>query len=120
PAPARLLLLEVMAQREIKPWPERWSEQLEKSLRSRNDDEVGQAVAAAAASPLRRFDKQLHNIAADPARPRSIRVMAAAAFSVNGEPLTKDVFQLLLAQCGERAPPVERLAAARALAGARL
>jgi len=120
PSPARLLLLEVMARSEIKPWPEPWSEPLEKSLRARDNREVGQAVAAAAASHLRRFYRQLQSVAADPDRPRSVRVTAAAALAANGEPLPRDVFALLLAQCLAKAQPVERLAAARAIASGRL
>jgi putative membrane-bound dehydrogenase-like protein len=120
PPPTRLLLLEVMAGSDLKEWPESWGRELEKSLRSRDPREVSQAVAAASASRLRRFDARLEDLAADGERPRAVRVAAAAAVAGSGRPVRDGVFRLLSDECGEKAPPVERLAAARALAGARL
>jgi putative heme-binding domain-containing protein len=119
-APVRLLLLEVMARSEIKPWPKAWAEPVKKSLRSKDGREVGQAVAAAAASGLRRFDGELQALAGDASRPLAVRVAAAAAFAGSGQPLGKTVFEFLAGECGPKGHPVERLAAARALAAAKL
>jgi putative membrane-bound dehydrogenase-like protein len=118
--PVRLLLLEVMARSDLKDWPKSWSPPVEKSLGCQDSGEVSQAIAAAAASRSRRFDRQLRDLAADSARPRAVRVAAAAAFAGSGKSLPKKVFELLVDQCGDKAHPIERLAAARALAGARL
>jgi putative membrane-bound dehydrogenase-like protein len=120
PQPTRLLLLDVMAGSELKDWPESWGRELEKSLRSGDPREVAQAVAAAAASRLRRFDTQLEALAADAERPRAVRVAAAVAVAGSGRPVRDEVFRLLIDECGDKAQPVERLAAARALVAARL
>jgi putative membrane-bound dehydrogenase-like protein len=120
PLSVRLLLLEAMARSELRQWPALWTGSLEKCLRSRDAGEIGQAIAVAAASRLRRFDRQLQELAADPARPKPIRIAAAAAFAASGQQLPASVLELLIDQCGDKTKPVERLAAARALAGARL
>jgi putative membrane-bound dehydrogenase-like protein len=120
PPPTRLLLLEVMAGSELKEWPESWGREVERDLRAPDPREVAQAVAAASASRLPRFDARLEELAADGERPRAVRVAAAAAVAGSARPLPDEVFRLLVDECGEQAPPVERLAAARALAGARL
>jgi putative membrane-bound dehydrogenase-like protein len=119
-ASVRLLLLEVMARSEQKTWPSAWFKAVENSLGSKNTQEVGQAVAAAAASPAHRFDHLLENLVGNPATPKTVRVAAAAVVAGSGMPLSGEVFELLTGQCGAEAQPVERLAAARALAGARL
>lgn len=120
PAATRRLLLDAMAGSDLKAWPEPWCRELETSLGARDPGEVSQAVSAAAASRLRRFDRQLHDLAADAGRPQALRVAAAAALAGDDRPLGDDVFGMLLAACGEKAEPVERLTAARALAAARL
>jgi putative heme-binding domain-containing protein len=120
-APAtRVMLLEVMTRAEARTWPEAWAVPVERSVGSADAREVGQAIAAAAASRLRRFDGRLHALAADAGRPLSVRVSAAAALAGGGGPLTPEVFRLLAEQCGAKADPVQRLAAARALVAAQL
>jgi putative heme-binding domain-containing protein len=116
----RRLLLEVMARAELKAWPKSWGEQVEKCLGSKDAKEVSHAVGAAAASKLRRFDRPLQNIAADPDRPRAVRVAAAAAFAAGGGSVPRRIFELLASQVSEKSGPVERVTAARALAGAAL
>jgi putative heme-binding domain-containing protein len=121
-APAvRRLLLEVMARSELKGWPAAWSAAVENALRTKDVREVGRAVAAAAASRSRRFDRLLETLAGETSKkPKAVRVAAAAALAANCEQISTNVFELLTGQCGAEVQPVERLAAARALATARL
>jgi putative membrane-bound dehydrogenase-like protein len=118
--PVRLLLLDVMAGSDLKQWPKSWSQAVAQKLRSSNGAEAGRAVAAAAASRLGVFDQQLRDLAADSSRPKPLRVAAATAFAANGNAFPKTIFRLLIGQSSARVGPVERLAAARALATGRL
>jgi putative heme-binding domain-containing protein len=116
----RLLLLEVMARSDISSWPEPWRKELDRSLHSSSSQEMSQAIAAAAASSLRQFDRRLQELASDPKLSPELRVAAAAVVAGNGETMFPAIFQLLVEQCSDKVRPVERLVAARALTAARL
>jgi putative heme-binding domain-containing protein len=120
PPATRALLLEVLGQVAIKPWPKAFNAPLRAALQSPDNAQAGLAVAVVAAHHLHTFDAQLHHLAADESRPSAVRVAATTAAVAGGRPLPGDVFPLLVEQCRAKVSPVERLAAARALADATL
>jgi putative heme-binding domain-containing protein len=120
PKATRLLLLEVISRGESAELPRVWQPPLLSALRSADADIAREAVAAVAATSKTFGSDELIALARDEARPADLRVAAAAVAGRNGQRLPHDVFELLARQCGGDVAPVVRLAAARALGGARL
>jgi len=120
PRATRLLLLEVVSRGELAELPRDWQPPLLDALRSADVEIAREAVAAVATTSKPLGGDELIALARDAGRPADLRVAAAAVVSRNGPPLPQDVFEFLAGQCQGDVAPVVRLAASRALGGARL
>jgi putative membrane-bound dehydrogenase-like protein len=122
PATLRFMLLEVLAEADIRPWPKIWIGPLQAMLaESKTDDEtLSQSLQAAASSQLRAFDPVLRRIAEDNESSPSIRLSAAAIALQDGQPVPTLLFDFLARSCKSNQEPMLRLTAARALSYAAL
>lgn len=120
PTATRLLLLEVIHRASLEPLPSSWLQALEASLRHADPAVRLQAVQIVQARGLVHFDAQLQELARDGRQPLDIRTEALAAVASRLKSLDGALFGFLLNQLSETAPPLLRLATARALADARL
>jgi putative membrane-bound dehydrogenase-like protein len=120
PAGTRLLLLETMAQAPLPKLPDSWVKELGALLGRRDHRVVRQAIAVLRAARLADFDEGLRALARDEARPVDVRIAAVAALAPRLTTLEPTLYELLLGRLDREVPPLERLAAAQALAGAHL
>lgn len=120
PPGARVLLLEVAARSALTPWPEGWISAVQSSLKSGDEPVLRQAIATAALAGDPGVAESLRAIATDAARPLDVRVAAAESVAATGAELSADLFLLVTEQLDEGTPPLVRLAAAEAIARAKL
>ncbi|HYT88426.1 MAG TPA: PVC-type heme-binding CxxCH protein [Gemmataceae bacterium] len=119
-AVVRLLLLETVARAPIEKLPPAWVSAAGKALGDEDERVVRQAIAAVRAARVADFDARLLKLASDARRSEEVRVAAIAAAAPRLSPLPESALSLLLKQLGKDTPPLLRLAAAEALASARL
>jgi putative heme-binding domain-containing protein len=115
----QLLLMEAMAQAPVERMPPTWLAELRWRLDSGDERVVRQAVACLRAAHTGEFAPVLLKLAADPNRPKDLRVDALAAALPQLKKLDAGPFQFLCACLGDDEPLV-RLAAADALGQAPL
>jgi putative membrane-bound dehydrogenase-like protein len=120
PPGTRLLLLETMAQAPLPKLPDAWVKELGTTLTRHDDRVVGQALAVARAARVTEFDDTLLALARDKGRPADVRIAAIAAVAPRLPELKTGLYDYLRARLDQEVPPLERLAAAQALSGARL
>jgi putative membrane-bound dehydrogenase-like protein len=117
PEVVRHLLLEAMAQADLKSWPNVWDGPLRGLLATQpiEDELLHQGILAAAASRRRNFDEVLRGIAETSGRPLPLRLAAAGVAVQDGKPVSMPLFKTLTQACRPEHEPTQRLAAARAL-----
>jgi putative heme-binding domain-containing protein len=120
PRPARLLLLDVLAQAPLDPLPAAWVASLGPVLRSPDEGLLRQALAVVRGRSLSAHDALLRRIASEGGRPAEVRVAAVAAVAPRRVPLDAPLFDLVRARLDPALPPLARLAAAQALGAAHL
>jgi putative membrane-bound dehydrogenase-like protein len=125
PRGARLLALRAMSQTRLKETPPNWSEPLQKSLGSSDDEIARHAVAAVRAlAPLKagltNLNQQLLQLARDPNRPDELRLDAFGALGGALPPLEDSLMEFLIGAVDSSRSPASRTAAAIILGRARL
>ncbi len=116
----RLLMLEVIDRSTIGPLPEVWLVKLEAILLDGDDSEKLQTVRILQAHGIDRFDARLAAIAGDSHQSHELRTEALLAIALRLKKLNSASFTFLLDQVSGDKLPLDRLAAARALADAPL
>jgi putative membrane-bound dehydrogenase-like protein len=117
---ARRMLLHAIADSGMTPLPDRWIEPIRQSLNGSDDAMAAQAANIVRGLDSDRFDGDLQRLAHDPARPAQLRVTALTALAPRSESQTKDDFRLLLGELAVDRDPLDRLAAAQAIAASPL
>ena len=117
---SKRLLLEAVERSDLKPMPEVWIEAVAGNLVGNAPDVLYQAVTTAAAIDAERLIEPLRRLATDDRLPDDLRIAALAAVGRRGGPLQPEMFKLLSQQIEHNVPPMQRLAAARALGAAEL
>jgi putative membrane-bound dehydrogenase-like protein len=118
-APAsKRLLLEAIAQSELPECPQSWRYGLEQALADPDDDVALAAAYASVRDPSLR--DAAARLAADVGRTPALRAAAAVAAARTGGAVDPTCFDLLLDQLDPNRPPLDRRAAAEALAAASL
>jgi putative membrane-bound dehydrogenase-like protein len=120
PAAARVLLLEVIARSALSPWPEAWIAAVQSAMNAGDEQVLRQAIATAALTGEPRVAESLQAIANDAGRSLDVRVAASESLASAGAALSDALFALVLGQLDEGTPPLARLAAAEAIARAKL
>ena len=117
---ARVLLLEVVARSGLSPWPDGWIAALQAALKTADEQVLRQAIATAALAAEPTVAERLRTIAADAQRPLEVRVAATASLASAGAELPNQLFALVTGRLDEGTAPLARLAAAEAIARAKL
>jgi len=117
---ARVLLLEVVARSGLSPWPEAWIAAVRAALKSGDEQVLRQAIATAALAGEPTVAESLRTIVGDAQRPHDVRVAATESVASAGGELSAALFELVTGQLDEGTPPLARLAAAEAIARAKL
>jgi len=117
---ARRLLLEVVAQADLRELPSTWQAATRARLTATDREELRQAVATIGKRGVADADEALSRIAGDEARDDDVRVLAAAAITRRGGALDDAGFDVLAIQFLRDDSPQLRLTAAGALGLARL
>jgi putative membrane-bound dehydrogenase-like protein len=122
PAASRALLLEVMqsATSQVEELPDAWSTAIAGLLQQDDAASRQAAMRVAQAFPSDRFDAALAAIADDEQQPASLRVEALTTLAPRVADLSDARFALLETQLVGAADPLDKLAAARALAASPL
>lgn len=122
PATLLSMLLEVLAEADVRPWPKVWIGPLQTSLSDDRIDEemLSQSIQAAVSSQLRVFDAPLRRLADNSEHSTLLRLVAAGIALQDGEPVPPSLFNLLTRCCRPNQDPTLRLSAARALSYAAL
>jgi putative heme-binding domain-containing protein len=114
----RVLLLGLMAQATVNPFPPTWLEALGDAIHSSDETVCREAIRTVRARSLTRFDEQLSALGQEKARTADLRVAALECVAAHGKPLDAATFRFLAEQLTETTPPLLRLAAARTLGSA--
>jgi len=120
PASARLLLLETMGQFSLNDLPPSWLSELQRALSTQDEQIVTQATTTVRAIGADKFDGELLALAGDVKRSASVRVNAFAAAAPRLKGVDAPMFDFFSTQLSPQREPLMRLAAASALANARL
>ena len=101
--------------------PDSWVEPLGRLLRSNDESTSLRTVAALAASGTKKLDDRLESMAKDDSTADSVRIAAWICLAEHGARLSPEGFAMLLGRVtAPMIPPLDRLAAAKALASAKL
>ncbi len=114
------LLLDGIAKSRIEPLPASWLEALAKALKHYDVAVRRQSLAAIKTRNISQLDGQLDELSGDEKQPADVRIAAIECYSKRTRKLGAAAFTLLVAQIAETADPLQRLAAARALAACTL
>jgi putative membrane-bound dehydrogenase-like protein len=120
PLPARLLLLEAIAQASVDKLPPSWTGALRKGLEQSDERVVRQAVAALRGRNETALDDALLRLSKDVHRSAEARLAALAAVAPRLAKLEPELFDYLRSQLDAKQPVLTRLAAASALSDLRL
>ena len=120
PTGSRLLLLEVIARAQTNEFPAEWAVAVKTSLKDSDPAVQLQSVRITQAKSLASFDVQLLGIAEDPKADANVRVEAVIAVVGRMSALTDGLFEFLTGRIVAADSPLDRMAAARALADAEL
>jgi putative membrane-bound dehydrogenase-like protein len=123
PPAGRRLLLEVMAQAPLRPWPAAWREELVGRLGDAEESVLRQAAATLRAVPDSRSPgctRPLLKLASDEKRPADLRAAALAAAAPQVDALDAPLFAFVLNCLGGAQPPLLRATAAEAVGQLRL
>ena len=120
PAATRALILDAVAASDVIQLPALFGPTIRPLLSSPEPKLVRRAVATIEAKDTKDLDEELRALSRDPNRTTALRLAAIAVVARHGHRLEPDEFQLLMGCLDARELPVDRLKAARALAGAKL
>lgn len=115
--PAKSILLEVIQRSSLKEFPISWRAALEQTLNSANSDLQILVVRIAQTHDLPDLSELLKSLALDTNRSATLRVEAFSAIGSKLNKIDQSTFDFLMSRMNEDYPPLDRLAAARALAG---
>ena len=115
--PAKSILLEVIQRSSLKEFPVTWRSALEQTLKSGNPDLQILVVRIAQAHDLPDLSELLKSLALDTKQLASLRIESLSAIGSNLKRIDQGTFDFVMSRMNEDYPPLDRLAAARALAG---
>lgn len=115
--PAKSILLEVIQRSSLKEFPVSWRAALEQTLKSANSDLQILVVRIAQAHDLPDLNELLKSLALDTKQPAALRIESLSAIGSNLKRVDQSTFDFVMSRMNEDYPPLDRLAAARALAG---
>ncbi|WP_298867782.1 PVC-type heme-binding CxxCH protein [uncultured Gimesia sp.] len=115
--PAKSILLEVIQRSSLKEFPVTWRSALEQTLKSTNSDLKILVVRIAQTHDLPDLSELLKSLALDTKQPASLRIESLSAIGSKLNQVDQNTFDFVMSRMNEDYPPLDRLAAARALAG---
>lgn len=115
--PAKSILLEVIQRSALKEYPVTWRSALEGMLKSKHSDLQLLVVRIAQTQDLPGLSELLKSLALDTKQPAMLRIESLSAISSKLNQVDQSTFDFVMSRMNEDHPPLDRLAAARALAG---
>jgi len=115
--PAKAILLEVIQRSALKEFPVNWRSALEQTLKTADPELQILVVRIAQSHDLPDLNAQLTSLALDVKQPAALRIEALSAAGTHLKNIDQGTFDFLMSRMNEEYPPLDRLAAARALAG---
>ncbi|MCA9014360.1 MAG: HEAT repeat domain-containing protein, partial [Planctomycetaceae bacterium] len=114
---AKSILLEVIQRSALKEFPVAWRTALEQTLKTANPELQILAVRIAQTHDLPELGDLLKTLALDSRQPANLRIESLSAVGGQLKSVDQSTFDFLMSRMNEEYPPLDRLAAARALAG---
>ncbi|QGQ23992.1 c-type cytochrome [Gimesia benthica] len=114
---AKSILLEVIQRSALKEFPVAWRQALESTLKSQDSELQILVIRIAQTNDLPELSGLLTSLALDTQQPATLRIEALSATGSQLKSVEAEPFDFLIARMSEEYPPLDRLAAARALAG---
>ncbi|MEQ8852837.1 PVC-type heme-binding CxxCH protein [Gimesia sp.] len=114
---AKGILLEVIQRSALKEFPVAWRQALESTLKSQDPELQILVIRIAQTNDLPELSGLLTSLALDTQQPATLRIEALSAAGSQLKSVEAEPFDFLIARMSEEYPPLDRLAAARALAG---
>jgi len=114
---AKSILLEVIQRSALKEFPVVWRTALEQTLKTASPELQILVVRIAQTHDLPDLNELLKSLALDQKQPASLRIESLSAISSKLNQVDQSTFDFLMSRMNENYPPLDRLAAARALAG---
>lgn len=114
---AKSILLEVIQRSALKEFPVAWRKALEQTLKTKDPDLQILVIRTAQTNDLPELGELLKSLALDSEQPATLRIEALSAVGSQLKSVDPETFQFLMSRMNEEYPPLDRLAAARALAG---
>ncbi|MCH9652616.1 MAG: HEAT repeat domain-containing protein [Planctomycetes bacterium] len=115
--PAKSILLEVIQRSALKEFPVAWRSALEQTLKSTNSELQILVVRIAQTHDLPDLGELLKSLALDMKQPAPLRIESLSAIGSKLDQVDQGTFDFVMSRMNEDYPPLDRLAAARALAG---
>lgn len=116
----RLFVLELMDGVTLDPYPESWVQAMSSVLEQGRDGEKRQVIGMIGKRGLSAFDQRLLTVAEEAQAPAGVRIAAFTALSGRTGAPAPALLEFLLGQLQEGKEPLVRVAAAKAIAKARL
>lgn len=114
---AKSILLEVIQRSALKEFPVAWRQALESTLKSQDPELQILVIRIAQTNDLPELSGLLTSLALDTQQPAVLRIEALSAAGSQLKSVEAEPFDFLIARMSEEYPPLDRLGAARALAG---
>ncbi len=114
---AKSILLEVIQRSALKEFPVAWRQALESTLKSQDPELQILVIRIAQTNDLPELSGLLTSLALKTQQPATLRIEALSAAGSQLKSVEAEPFDFLIARMSEEYPPLDRLAAARALAG---
>ncbi|QDV53819.1 PVC-type heme-binding CxxCH protein [Gimesia fumaroli] len=114
---AKGILLEVIQRSALKEFPVSWRTALEQTLKSATPDLQILVVRIAQTHDLPALSELLKSLALDSKQPANLRIESLSAVGPQMKAVDQSTFDFLISRMNEEYPPLDRLAAARALSG---
>ncbi|WP_417379432.1 PVC-type heme-binding CxxCH protein [Gimesia sp.] len=115
--PAKAILLEVIQRSALKEFPVAWRSALEQVLKTDDPELQILVVRIAQSHDLPDLNEQLTSLALGVKQPASLRIESLSAVGSHLKSIDQGTFDFLMSRMNEEYPPLDRLAAARALSG---
>ncbi|WP_299465526.1 PVC-type heme-binding CxxCH protein [uncultured Gimesia sp.] len=115
--PAKSILLEVIQRSSLKEFPVLWRTALEQTLKAANPALQILVVRIAQTHDLPELSESLKSLALDEKQPATLRIESLSAVGSQLHKVDQSTFDFLMSRMNEDYPPLDRLAAARALSG---
>jgi putative heme-binding domain-containing protein len=116
PVSMRLLLLEVIQRSRVETFPSSWQTTLKHNLQHNNRDVRLQAVRIVQDRKFDAYDSQLKQSVLSKTEPADLRVEQLIALAPRLDSVQENLFDFVMGRFSENVAPLDRLAAARALA----